>query len=58
MFRFLIELLMFGCTIYTIIHFAKIIIAKKKKSKKTPKLSDLKGQNFTKFIDDLTKDLH
>lgn len=59
MIRIIIELIMFGCTIFTIIHIIqKIKENKKKKYKKTPKLSELKGKDFTKYIDDLTKDLH
>ncbi len=59
MIRFLIELIMFGCTIFTIIHFIqKISYKKKTKYKKTPKLSELKGKEFKKYVDDLTKDLH
>lgn len=59
MIRFLIELIMFGCTIFTIIHFIQKFKQKKQaKYKKTPKLSELKGKEFSKYIDDLTKDLH
>lgn len=59
MIRFLIELIMFGCTIFTIIQvIPKIKEHKKKKDNKTPKLSELHGKDFTKYIDDLTKDLH
>lgn len=59
MIRNLIELIMFGCTIFTIIQvIQKIKELKKKKDNKTPKLSDLHGKDFTKYIDDLTKDLH
>lgn len=59
MFRIIIELIMFGCTIFTIIHFIQKFKAnKKKKYNKTPKLSELHGKDFTKYIDDLTKDLH
>lgn len=50
---------MFGCTIFTIIHFIQKFRQKKQnKYKKTPKLSELKGKEFSKYIDDLTKDLH
>lgn len=59
MFRIIIELIMFGCTIFTIIHVIQKIEDKKQdKYKRTPKLSELKGKEFTKYIDDLTKDLH
>lgn len=59
MIRILIELIMFSCTIFTIIHIIKTLKSKKKtKRNKTPKLSELKGKEFTKYIDDLTKDLH
>lgn len=59
MIRILIELIMFGCTIFTIIHIIKTLKSKKKtKRNKTPKLSELNGKEFTKYIDDLTKDLH
>jgi len=59
MIRIVIELIMFGCTVFTIIHIIQIFKAKKqKKYKRTPKLSELKGKDFTKYIDDLTKDLH
>ena len=59
MIRIIVELIMFGCTIFTIIHIIqKIRVKKQSKNKKTPKLSELKGKEFTKYIDDLTKDLH
>lgn len=59
MIRIIIELIMFGCTIFTIIHFIqKIKQNKRKKYNKTPKLSELKGKDFAKYIDDITKDLH
>jgi len=59
MIRFLIELIMFGCTIFTIIHVIKTLQQKKlKKKMKTPRLSDLKGKEFSKYIDDLKKGLH
>lgn len=59
MIRFLIELIMFGCTVFTIIHVLKTLQQKKHKKKmKTPKLSDLKGKDFSKYIDDLKKDLY
>jgi len=54
MIRFLIELIMFGCTIFTIIHFIKKAKYKKQqkhKNKKVPKLSDLKGKDFSDQIE-------
>ena len=49
-------LVMFGCTVLNI-----IFILKKQKSKeyseyKTPKLSSLKGKEFSDYIDNLIKD--
>lgn len=59
MIRIIIELIMFGCTVFTIIHIIKKIKARKQKqNKKTPKLSELKGKEFSNYMDDLTKDLH
>lgn len=62
MIKFLIILLMFGCTAFiTILIFKYSIKSKKNKKKqgtnKIPKLSSLKGKEFSKYIDDLTKDL-
>ena len=59
MIRFLIELSMFGSSVFTIIHIIKTIKLKnQKKNRKTPKLSELKEKDFGGYIDDLTKELH
>ena len=60
MIRIIIELIMFGCTIFTIIHFIKQAKYKKQlkeKYKEVPKLSDLKGKEFDDYIEYLRKDL-
>ena len=61
MIRFLIELVMFGCTIFTIVHIIKKFKAKKLKKQtryeKTPKLSDLHGKKFSDYIDYLKNGL-
>jgi len=58
MFRILIELIMFGCTIFTIVHIVKKFKAKKqKKYEVTPKLSDLHGKKFSDYIDYLKEGL-
>ena len=51
MIKILIVLLVFGCTVFC--------INKKTKNKfyKTPKLSSLKGKDFSNYIDNITKDL-
>lgn len=54
MIRIIIELIMFGCTVFTIIHFikqAKYKKQQKSKFKKVPKLSELKGKDFSDQID-------
>ena len=54
MIRIIIELIMFGCTVFTIIHFikqAKYRKQQKAKSKKVPKLSELKGKKFSDQIE-------
>lgn len=56
MIRILIILIMFGCTVLNIL----LRITKNKKSKKvykTPKLSSLKGKDFSNYIENLIKDL-
>ena len=54
MIRILIILIMFGCTVLNIL----FRITKNRKSKKvTPKLSSLKGKNFSNYIENLIKDL-
>lgn len=54
MIRFLIQLIMFGCTIFTIIHFIKKARYKKQQKYKNdtvPKLSELKGKAFSDQIE-------
>lgn len=55
MMKILLILLVFGCTVFCI----KSIFNKKTKNKfyKTPKLSSLKGKDFSNYIDNITKDL-
>ena len=58
MIKILIMLVVFGCTVLNI----KSRFNKKKKKKrnkvyKTPKLSSLKGKDFSNYIDNITKDL-
>lgn len=59
MIKFLIALIVLGCIVLCIkiISNKKIKNKSKKKYYKTPKLSSLKGKDFKKYIDDLTKDL-
>ena len=60
MIRIIIELIMFGCTVFTIMQIIKQVKYKKQqksKLQKVPKLSDLKGEKFGDYIEDLRKDL-
>lgn len=58
MIKILIVLVVFGCTVLSI----KSILNKNKKAEKnkfykTPKLSSLKGKDFSNYINNITKDL-
>lgn len=61
--KILVILLMFGCTVLSILAIInKIRLRQIKKNNKkliyhTPKLSDLHGKDFSNYIDDLTKNL-
>lgn len=58
MIKILIMLVLFGCTILNIkSKFNKRLKVKKNKVYKTPKLSSLKGKNFSDYIDNITKGL-
>ncbi len=58
MIKILIMLVLFGCTILNIkSKFNKILKVKKNKVYKTPKLSSLKGKNFSDYIDNIIKGL-
>lgn len=54
MIKILIMLVLFGCAVLNIkSRFSKSLKVKNK----TPKLSSLKGQSFSNYIDNITKDL-
>lgn len=59
MIKFLIALIVLGCIAFCIrfILHKKMKVKEKKKYYKTPKLSNLKGEDFKKYIDNITKDL-
>lgn len=58
MIKILIMLVLFGCAILNIkSRFSKSLKVKKNQIYKTPKLSSLKGQSFSNYIDNITKDL-
>lgn len=58
MIKILIVLVVFGCTVLNIMsRFNKKKKSKKNKVYKTPKLSSLKGKEFSNYIDNITKDL-
>lgn len=58
MIKILIMLVVFGCTVLNIMsRFNKKQKSKKNKVYKTPKLSSLKGKEFSNYIDNITKDL-
>lgn len=60
MIKILIVLVMFGCFAFIIRLFNKNKKTKRKKQKqvyKTPKLSNLKGQEFSNYINNITKEL-
>lgn len=57
MIKFLIQLIMFGCTIFTIIHFTQKFKAKKqRKQNRGKKFSEMHGDEFSNYMDYLTED--
>lgn len=57
MIRFLIRLIMFGCTIFTTIHFIKKFKTKKQiKQNRAKKFSEMHGDEFSDYMDYLTED--
>lgn len=58
MIKILIMLVVFGCTVLSIkSRFNKNRKSKRNKVYKIPKLSSLKGKDFSNYIDNITKDL-
>lgn len=57
MIKFLIQLIMFGCTIFTVVHFTKKFRTKKQIIKhRAKKFSDMHGNEFSDYMDYLIED--